>query len=103
MVKATTVIVIVNGSVRGALKALMVAIMKHFGRHSVSQLLPNSWTFHDDGTWEAELILEGEAAVKSMGTYSLSGSDYTATGLSEALEDTEADSAHGLDKEILSQ
>ena len=55
-------------------------------------IVTNSWTFHDDGTWEAELILEGEAAVKSMGTYSLSGSDYTATGLSKALEDTEADS-----------
>jgi len=55
-------------------------------------IVTNSWTFHDDGTWEAELILEEEAAVKSMGTYSLSGSDYTATGLSEALEDTEADS-----------
>ena len=54
-------------------------------------IVTNSWTFYDDGTWEAQLILEGEAAVKSMGTYSLSGSSYTATGLSEALEDTEAD------------
>ena len=51
-------------------------------------IVTNSWTFHDDGTWEAELTLEGLAAVKSMGTYSLSGSNYTATGLSEALDRT---------------
>ena len=54
-------------------------------------IVTNNWTFHNDGTWEAELILEGLAAVKSMGTYSLSGSNYTATGLSDALEGTEAD------------
>ena len=54
-------------------------------------IVTNSWTFHDDGTWEAQLTLEGVAAVKSMGTYSLSGSNYTATGLSDALEGTEAD------------
>ena len=54
-------------------------------------IVTNSWTFHDDGRWDAELTLEGLAAVKSMGTYSLSGSNYTATGLSEALDGTETD------------
>ena len=54
-------------------------------------IVTNSWTFHDDGTWDAELTLEGLPAVKSMGTYSLSGSNYTATGLSEALDGTETD------------
>lgn len=54
-------------------------------------IVTNNWTFHNDGTWEAQLILEGLAAVKSMGTYSLSGSNYTATGLSDALEGTETD------------
>lgn len=53
-------------------------------------IVTNNWTFHEDGTWEAELTLEGLPTVKSMGTYSLSGSNYTATGLSDALEDTEA-------------
>lgn len=54
-------------------------------------IVTNNWTFHDDGTWEAKLTLEGLESVKSMGTYSLSGSNYTATGLSEALEGTETD------------
>ena len=53
-------------------------------------IVTNNWTFHDDGTWEAELTLEGLAAVKAMGTYSLSDSNYTATGLSDALDGEEA-------------
>ena len=50
----------------------------------------NSWTFNDDGTMEAEFAVKLEAkeggsefsvqsSVKLMGTYSLSGSNYTLT------------------------
>ena len=53
-------------------------------------LVANSWTFNNDGTMEAELgikfevkeeglAISGQVSMKIMGTYSLSGSNYTLT------------------------
>ena len=45
-----------------------------------SPILTNKFTFHDDGTWNSEMAIEGLPAIKGMGTYSLSGSNYTISG-----------------------
>ena len=53
-------------------------------------IVPNRWTFNDDGTMEAEFgvefkaeeqgfVISGQGSIKIMGTYSLSGSSYTLT------------------------
>ena len=62
-------------------------------------IVTNTWTFNDDGTMEAELTVKIEAkeggtefslqsSVKLMGTYSLSGSNYTLTITTEGEETT---------------
>ena len=62
-------------------------------------IVTNNWTFNDDGTMEAELTVKIEAkeggtefslqsSVKLMGTYSLSGSNYTLTITTEGEETT---------------
>ena len=51
---------------------------------------PNRWTFNDDGTMDVEFgvafeteeqgfVISGQGSIKIMGTYSLSGSNYTLT------------------------
>ena len=45
-----------------------------------SSVITNSMTFHEDGTWDSEFALEGLGTIKTMGTYSLSGSNYTVSG-----------------------
>ena len=62
-----------------------------FGAEGVTvSIVTNNWTFNDDGTMEAELTLKAEvtegstkfslqSSVKTAGTYSLSGSNYTLT------------------------
>ena len=53
-------------------------------------IVTNNWTFNDDGTMETEFAMKfevkeegfefsGEGSIKVMGTYTLSGSNYTLT------------------------
>ena len=61
-------------------------------------VVTNNITFHDDGTLDIEVGVEGLATTKAMGTYSLSGSNYTASGLNvstTAEEDTGSDEDTG--------
>ena len=56
-----------------------------------SPILTNNWTFHGDGTFDVEIAVTGFPPLKSAGTYSLSGSNFTTTGLSESLDDVEVE------------
>ena len=63
-----------------------------------SSVTTNNITFHDDGTFDIEVTIEGLATTKSMGTYSLSGSNYTASGFNvstTAAEETGSDESTG--------
>ncbi len=64
------------------------------GEEVKASIVTNNWTFNDDGTMEAELAVQiesteegfefsGEVSIKIMGTYSLSGPNYTLTVTSE--------------------
>ena len=53
-----------------------------FEEEGKTSIVTNNWTFNDDGTMEAEVALQISGAVslyEMMGTYSLSGSNYTVT------------------------
>ncbi len=67
------------------------AFAEEFGEEGVTvSIVTNDWTFNDDGTMEVEfamkfevkeegLTLSGQGSMKIMGTYALSGSNYTLT------------------------
>ena len=62
-----------------------------------ASVVTNNLMFNSDGTWDSEFAFEGLGSTKAMGTYSLSGSNFTISGFNFSIttEDTGSDEDTG--------